>query len=81
MSGEYRVHTQATDWNRGNREGANRGLVPPGKGSRDPDPAYAGNAPKAFVIKEKEGHGYGKLENNVDLYTQMLAFLKDQFGK
>ncbi len=41
----------------------------------------SGNPPKAFVIKEKEGHGYGKLENNVDLYTQMLAFLKDQFGK
>jgi len=41
----------------------------------------AGNPAKAFVIKEKEGHGYGKLENNVDLYTQMLAFLKEQFGK
>lgn len=41
----------------------------------------AGNPAKAFVIKEKEGHGYGKLENTVDLYTQMLAFLKDQFGK
>lgn len=41
----------------------------------------AGNPAKAFVIKEKEGHGYGKLENNVDLYTQMLAFLKEQFGQ
>ena len=41
----------------------------------------AGNPVKAFVIKEKEGHGYGKLENNVDLYTQMLAFLKEQFGQ
>ena len=41
----------------------------------------AGNPPKAYVIKEKEGHGYGLLENNVDLYTQMLAFLKEQFGK
>ena len=41
----------------------------------------SGNPAKAFVVKEKEGHGYGKLENNVDLYTQMLAFLKDQFGK
>ena len=41
----------------------------------------AGNAPKAFVIKEREGHGFGKLENNVDLYTQMLAFLNEQIGK
>lgn len=41
----------------------------------------AGNPPKAFVIKEKEGHGYGKMENNIDLYTQMLAYLKDQFGQ
>ena len=41
----------------------------------------AGNPVKGFVIKEKEGHGFGKLENNVDLYTQILAFLKDQFGQ
>jgi len=41
----------------------------------------AGNPPKAFIIKEREGHGYGRLENNVDLYAQMLAFLKEQFGK
>jgi len=41
----------------------------------------AGNAPKAFVIKKREGHGYGTVENNVDLYTQMLAFLNEQIGK
>lgn len=41
----------------------------------------AGNPPKAFVLKPKEGHGFGKLENRVDLYTQILAFLKEQFGK
>jgi dipeptidyl aminopeptidase/acylaminoacyl peptidase len=41
----------------------------------------AGNPPKAFVVKQKEGHGFGKLENNVDLYTQILAFLKEQFGQ
>ena len=40
-----------------------------------------GNAVKGFVAKEKEGHGFGKLENNVDLYTQIFAFLKDQFGQ
>ena len=41
----------------------------------------AGNPPKAFVIKKLEGHGYGTVENNVDLYTQMLAFLNEQIGK
>ena len=41
----------------------------------------AGNPAKAFVVKAKEGHGYGKLENNVDLYTQVLKFLDEQIGK
>ena len=40
-----------------------------------------GNPAKAFVVKAKEGHGFGKLENNVDLYTQILKFLDDQIGK
>ena len=41
----------------------------------------AGNPAKAYVVKEKEGHGFGKLENNIDLYTQILKFLDDQIGK
>jgi dipeptidyl aminopeptidase/acylaminoacyl peptidase len=41
----------------------------------------AGNPAKAFVIKEKEGHGFGRLENNIDLYTQVLTFLDEQIGK
>jgi dipeptidyl aminopeptidase/acylaminoacyl peptidase len=41
----------------------------------------AGNPPKAYVVKAKEGHGFGKLENNVDLYTQILKFLEEQIGK
>jgi dipeptidyl aminopeptidase/acylaminoacyl peptidase len=40
-----------------------------------------GNPPKAFVVKKGEGHGFGKVENNVDLYTQILAFLHEQIGK
>lgn len=36
----------------------------------------AGNPPKAFVVKRDEGHGFGKLENNVDTWTQILDFLK-----
>ena len=41
----------------------------------------AGNPAKAFVAKAKEGHGFGKLENNVDLYMQVLKFLDEQIGK
>ncbi len=40
-----------------------------------------GNPAKAFVVKEKEGHGFGRAENNVDLYTQVLKFLEEQIGK
>ena len=40
-----------------------------------------GNPVKGYVLKENEGHGYGKLENNVDLYNQILDFLKGQFGQ
>jgi dipeptidyl aminopeptidase/acylaminoacyl peptidase len=41
----------------------------------------AGNPAKAYVVKEKEGHGFGRTENNVDLYTQVLKFLDEQIGK
>jgi dipeptidyl aminopeptidase/acylaminoacyl peptidase len=37
----------------------------------------AGNPPKAVVIKPEEGHGFGKVENNLDLYTQILKFLDE----
>ena len=41
----------------------------------------AGNPAKAYVVKPLEGHGYGKTENAVDLYNQMLKFLDEQIGK
>jgi dipeptidyl aminopeptidase/acylaminoacyl peptidase len=41
----------------------------------------AGNPPAAYVVKEKEGHGFGKLENTLDLYTQILKFLDQQIGR
>jgi len=41
----------------------------------------AGNPAKGFVVKAKEGHGFGKPENNVDLYKQVLKFLDEQIGK
>lgn len=40
----------------------------------------AGNPPKVVVIKKEEGHGFGKLENNVDLYEKVLEFLDQQIG-
>ena len=41
----------------------------------------AGNPARAFVVNPLEGHGYGKTENAVDLYNQMLKFLDEQIGK
>ena len=41
----------------------------------------AGNPAKAFIVKAKEGHGFGKLENNIDLYMQIFKFLDEQIGK
>lgn len=40
----------------------------------------SGNAPKRYVVKEKEGHGFGRLENVVELYDEIIAFLNDQIG-
>jgi dipeptidyl aminopeptidase/acylaminoacyl peptidase len=40
----------------------------------------AGNPPKVVMIKKEEGHGYGRLENNIDLYEKMLDFLDAQIG-
>ncbi len=40
----------------------------------------AGNRPKAMVLKNEEGHGFGRLENNVDLYNQIFKFLEDSIG-
>ena len=38
----------------------------------------AGNAPKAFIAKPKEGHGYASEANRIDLYQQILDFLDKQ---
>jgi dipeptidyl aminopeptidase/acylaminoacyl peptidase len=40
----------------------------------------AGNPPKAVIIKPGEGHGFGKTENNVDLYNQIFKFLDEHIG-
>lgn len=33
-----------------------------------------------WIAKAKEGHGFGLLENNVDLYNQVLEFLAEHIG-
>jgi dipeptidyl aminopeptidase/acylaminoacyl peptidase len=40
----------------------------------------AGNPPKTVFIALEEGHGFGKVENNVELYTKMLEFLDTTIG-
>lgn len=40
----------------------------------------AGNPPKVVLIKKEEAHGYGKTENNVELYEKMLKFLDENIG-
>lgn len=38
------------------------------------------NKPVVWIQKNEEGHGFGKLENRVDLYDQVLTFLNKQIG-
>lgn len=40
----------------------------------------AGNTPKKVIVKAEEGHGYGRVENNVDLYKHILEFLDTTIG-
>jgi dipeptidyl aminopeptidase/acylaminoacyl peptidase len=40
----------------------------------------AGNKPKAVIIKPQEGHGFGKTENNVELYEAVFKFLEESIG-
>jgi dipeptidyl aminopeptidase/acylaminoacyl peptidase len=40
-----------------------------------------GNPPKEYVVKEKEGHGFGLLKNRVDNWTKILAFVDENLKK
>jgi dipeptidyl aminopeptidase/acylaminoacyl peptidase len=40
----------------------------------------SGNPPKKVIIKAGEGHGYGKVDNNVELYKEILDFLDATIG-
>lgn len=39
----------------------------------------AGRPPR-MMVKAGEGHGFGKMENNVELYDAMLKFIDEQLG-
>lgn len=41
----------------------------------------AGNPPKHVIIKAGEGHGFGKVENNVELYNRVFEFLDEHIGR
>jgi dipeptidyl aminopeptidase/acylaminoacyl peptidase len=40
----------------------------------------AGRAPEDVLVAPREGHGFRDLENNVQLYTRLLAFLDRHIG-
>src|SRR5690606_29631285 len=40
----------------------------------------AGNKPEGMIIQSGEMHGFYKEENNLNLYTEMLAFFKRHIG-
>ncbi|WP_372014252.1 S9 family peptidase [Pseudoxanthomonas sp. 10H] len=40
----------------------------------------AGKKPELVVVEPKEGHGFRDLDNNVNLYTKMLAFFDKHIG-
>lgn len=40
----------------------------------------ANRPPEVLIIKPTEGHGFGTLENEVELYTEMLKFLERHIG-
>jgi dipeptidyl aminopeptidase/acylaminoacyl peptidase len=40
----------------------------------------AGNPPKEVLVKAGEGHGFGTVDNAIELYDRMLQFLDGQIG-
>jgi dipeptidyl aminopeptidase/acylaminoacyl peptidase len=40
----------------------------------------AGNPPKVLLIKRGEGHGFGRPENRIELYSGIVKFLDEQIG-
>lgn len=42
--------------------------------------AAAGNPPEVTIVEKKEAHGFYDLDNNINLYTKMEAFLDRHIG-
>src|SRR3546814_15745624 len=42
--------------------------------------AAVGKKPEQIVVEKKEAHGFRDIDNNVNLYTQMLAFFDRHIG-
>ena len=42
--------------------------------------AKAGKAPEDVIVEKKEAHGFRDLDNQVNLYTKMLAFFDKYIG-
>jgi dipeptidyl aminopeptidase/acylaminoacyl peptidase len=40
----------------------------------------AGNPPKKVIIKPEEGHGFGRLQNRIELYNAIFEFLDTTIG-
>jgi dipeptidyl aminopeptidase/acylaminoacyl peptidase len=39
-----------------------------------------GKKPEQIVVEKKEAHGFRDIDNNVNLYTKMLAFFDKHIG-
>src|SRR3546814_15430620 len=42
--------------------------------------AAVGKKPEQIVVEKKEAHGFRDIDNNVNLYTKMLAFFDRHIG-
>ncbi len=56
-------------------QGANDRRVPPEESTEVVAAAWAAGAEVEYLLFEDEGHGFSKLENRLEAYRAMLAFL------
>jgi dipeptidyl aminopeptidase/acylaminoacyl peptidase len=55
--------------------------VPVGHAERLRDALEARNKPYRWMVKDNEGHGFFDVDNRVELYDAVLAFLQDHIGE
>ncbi|MEE4637396.1 MAG: S9 family peptidase [Wenzhouxiangella sp.] len=61
--------------------GGNDIRVPVGHAERLRAALQAHNKPYRWMVKENEGHGFFDVDNRVELYDAVLAFLQDHIGQ